>query len=195
MLAPSWFIEVHLGSALFVFVARHSVATIKRAMEKILDTVAFMNIYVEDNIVFMFGGLHIELASLRSIGLYYRIVAGPAQFVTQLWRHLVLLNLSWLPEVSHQQGKHTRSQHAVYTIWWRRRARTTTQTNQEAHHWALKTGVFNEDGRVRSSSSGIWCYICCWPYILWSVLSEKENLNCTAMHSMRWSHISSQITM
>ena len=69
----------------------HSVATIKHAMEKIRDTVVFLNPgqtpvlvadqplyalqiqwqwtdYGEDKFVIMFGGLHIELASMRSIG-------------------------------------------------------------------------------------------------------------------------------
>ena len=52
-----------------------------------------------------------------------------------MWRHLVLLNLSRLPQVSHEQDKHTRIQHAVYTSWWRRRTKTTAQTNQEA--WSV----------------------------------------------------------
>ena len=72
----------------------HSVATIKHVMNKISDTVAFLNPgqvpviaadqpiyavakqirwywpepYGEDKLVIMFGGLHIELAALRSIG-------------------------------------------------------------------------------------------------------------------------------
>ena len=71
----------------------HSVATIKHAMAKIRDTVAFLNPgqtpviaadqplyalakqiqwkwpeYGEDKFVIMFGGLHIEMAALRSIG-------------------------------------------------------------------------------------------------------------------------------
>ena len=91
-----------------------------------------------------------------------------------MWRYMVPLNLSWLPQVSQEQGKHTRSQHAVCTIWWRRRTNTTAKTNQLAHHWALKTGVFIEDGRVRSSGSGIRCDIWSWPYLLCSVLPEKE---------------------
>ena len=45
-----------------------------------------------------------------------RIVVGPAQFVKQMWRHLVLLDFSCLPHVSHKQGEHTRSQHAVYNL-------------------------------------------------------------------------------
>lgn len=71
----------------------HSVATIKHAMEKVRDTVAFLNPgqtpviaadqplytlakqiqwqwpeYGEDKFVIMFGGLHIEMAALRSLG-------------------------------------------------------------------------------------------------------------------------------
>ena len=77
----------------------HSVATIKHVMDKISDTVAFLNPgqiipviaadqpiyavakqiqwfwpeqYSEDKLVIMFGGLHIELAALRSIGTLLR---------------------------------------------------------------------------------------------------------------------------
>ena len=86
--------EVSISSLLPLIRAQaHSVATIKHAMEKIRDTVSFLNPgqtpvlaadqplyalakqiqwqwpdYGEDKFVIMFGGLHIELASLRSIG-------------------------------------------------------------------------------------------------------------------------------
>ena len=75
----------------------HSVATIKHAMAKVRDTVAFLNPgqtpviaadqplyalgkqiqwqwpeYGEDKFVIMFGGLHVEMAALRSIGTLLR---------------------------------------------------------------------------------------------------------------------------
>ncbi|KAJ8357901.1 hypothetical protein AAFF_G00056470 [Aldrovandia affinis] len=71
----------------------HSVATVKHVMDKIKEIVAFLNpgqvpviaadqpiylckqvqwhwpeIYGEDKFVIMFGGLHIEMAALKSIG-------------------------------------------------------------------------------------------------------------------------------
>ena len=72
----------------------HSVATVKHVMDKMKDIVSFLNPgqvpvlaadqpiyavakqvqwhwpekYGEDNFVIMFGGLHIEMAALRSIG-------------------------------------------------------------------------------------------------------------------------------
>jgi len=55
----------------------HSIATVKHVLEKIKETVQFLNPgqtpvvaaeYGEDKVVMMFGGLHIEMAALKSVG-------------------------------------------------------------------------------------------------------------------------------
>ena len=98
----------------------HSVATIKHVMDKVRDTVAFLNPgqthvicadqplyalakqiqwhwpekYGEDKFVLVFGGLHIEMAAFSSIGnLLIRVVDGQVYSLMQVWPHLVLQSL------------------------------------------------------------------------------------------------------
>ena len=96
----------------------HSVAKIKHVMDKISDTLAFLNPgqvpviaadqpifaaakqiqwywreqYGEDKLVIMFGGLHILLAALRSIGTLLRDSGWTGALLKQQWLHLAPQN-------------------------------------------------------------------------------------------------------
>ena len=64
----------------------------------------------------MFGWLHIELASLRSIGTLPQDSVCTSAICEEMWRHLVLLNLSWLPQVSHEQGKNENTACSLHNL-------------------------------------------------------------------------------
>ena len=122
----------------------HSVATIKHVMEKIRDTVAFLNPgqtpviaadqplyalakqiqwqwpeYGEDRFVIMFGGLHIEMAALRSVGTLLQdsgrtsaiVEAGVASSAGTAESFLTVSN-----QVSPGHDRPIRSQHAACIV-------------------------------------------------------------------------------
>ena len=63
--------------------------------------------------------------------------------------------------------------------------KTTALMKLDEHHLILAFCVFTEDGRSRSSISGIWCYTWSHTYLHSSVISEKDMLNPTVVDRIR----------
>ena len=160
----------------------HSVATLKHAMRKIRDTVAFLNPgqtpviaakqslyallkqiqwewpeYGEDKFVIMFGGLHIEMAALKSLGTLLEdcgwtsaiIEAGLASSGTAE---------SFLTASSVTK---TRQAHQITacTLYKLMRGAYDNYCSEDSSKLTLKNSVTSGCMRVHSSSSGIWCWI------------------------------------
>ena len=137
----------------------------------------------------MFGGLHIEMAALRSLEHYWKAVAGPVLLLKQGWLRLVQQSHSWLSQVLPGQDWPTRLQQAACTDWWKNPIRSTA-LNLKDWCWSLKNCVSSTDVRVHSSNSGIWCWTwslsySCWLWtLLWSTLWTDPLLLCKQQYQL-----------
>ncbi|KAK6167166.1 hypothetical protein SNE40_021261 [Patella caerulea] len=175
----------------------HSVAMIKHAMAKVRDTTVFLNPgkipviiaaqplyalakqiqwkwpeYGEDKFVVMFGELHIEMASLRSIGTLLRDSGWTSAIV----------------EANVASPGTSESFLSASSV-------TKTRQSNASNITFMGIGVRNVSKRVHSSNSGIWCWT--WNSQISSLSGhlEKETSICTVKHFQNWHLTSLQTTM
>ena len=160
----------------------HSVATLKHAMKKIQDTVAFLNPgqtpviaadqplyaplkqiqwewpeYGEDKFVIMFGGLHIEMVALKSLGTLLKD-SGWTSAIVEAGLASSGTADSFLTASSVTK---TRQAHQITacTLYKLMRGAYENYCSEDSSTLTLKNGMTSGCMRIHSSSSGIWCWI------------------------------------
>ena len=164
----------------------HSVATIQHVMDKISGTVAFLNPsqvpviaadqpiysvakqiqwywpgqYGEDRLVIMCGGLHIELAALRSIGTLLRDSGwAGALFEAGVASSGTAKSFMSAASITRTHQAHQVTVSSLYKLLKSAYADYCSQVGEDIEGCsALKTGVTDANWIVHSSISGIWCY-------------------------------------
>ncbi|KAK5852480.1 hypothetical protein PBY51_023945 [Eleginops maclovinus] len=156
----------------------HSVATIRHAMDKVKETVSFLNPghipvmtadqpiytlakqiqwhwpeqYGEDKFVIMFRGLHIEMAALKSIGTLLQ-ESGWTGALVEAGVASSGTAESFLSAASITE---TRQAHQITACSLYQLLKVTTLRKC----YALMLGVIVASFKLRSFSSGVWC--CPW---------------------------------
>ena len=116
--------------------------------------------YWDDKYLVMFGGLHIEMAALKSLGTLLR----DSGWTGALVEAGVVSSATAVSLLSVSSVTKTRQIHkvkAVFSIFWKLLI-TSTAMNKQITLWmysVLRGGVHVGKNKVHSFTSGMWCFL------------------------------------